>query len=68
MQINHDVGRTYLPDQLLGNEVNEVTLINNKYTVPRAIFVFDNADDHWKQEAIKLARLLNLKLLQLKRV
>ena len=61
------MGRTYLPEQLLSQEYNEINLINNENTIPKAVFVFENADKQWKQEAEKLAKLLSLNVLELKR-
>lgn len=65
---NLDVGRTYTPEQLLGESYNEVVLINNEYTIPKAVFIFEDAKDFEKKEASKLANLLNLDLLELERV
>ena len=65
--MDRKMGRTYLPQQLLSQEYNEINLINNENTIPKAVFVFKNADKQWKQEAGKLAKLLSLNVLELKR-
>ena len=65
--MDRKMGRTYLPQQLLSQEYNEINLINNENTIPKAVFVFKNADKQWKQEAEKLAKLLSLNVLELKR-
>ena len=41
----HNAGRTYIPEQLLGNKYNEVGLINNEYTIPKAVFAFKDANE-----------------------
>lgn len=65
--IAHDTGRTYIPEQLLGDTYNEIVLVNNRYTMPKAVFVFNNATDFGKKESRKLAEKLNLKLIVLKK-
>lgn len=64
---NSKIGRTFMPEQLIGESYNEVTLINNEYTVPKCVFVFDDAKEFAEKESKKLAELLNLKLVKLKR-
>lgn len=65
--LDHNSGRTYTPEQLLSDDYNEVDLINNRYTIPKAVFVFDNATDFGKTESQKLAKILNLRLVKLRR-
>lgn len=65
--ITHDVGRTYIPEQLLGGDYSEVVLTNNRYTIPKAVFVFDDVTDFGKIESQKLAAMLDLKLIILRR-
>lgn len=62
-----DICSTYIPEQLLGEKYNEVVLINNKYNMPKAVFVFDDAEKHWKDEAYKLQKILGLRLIEIKR-
>lgn len=64
----HSAGRTYIPEQLLGNEYNEVDLINNEYTIPKAVFVFSDANESYEKEAAKLADLLKIGLIKLNRL
>ena len=66
-QIKHNIARTYLPDQLLGEKYNEIDLANNEYTIPRAVFVFEDAKEFGIEESKKLAEKLKLKLLILQR-
>jgi len=65
--ITHDIGRTYIPKRLLGGDYNEVVLANNRYTIPKAVFIFDDASDFGKIESQKLAEKLDLKLIILRR-
>ena len=64
-----DLCSTYLPEQLSEtyNEYNEVVLINNKYNMPKAVFVFDDAKEIWKNHAEKLKEKLGLRLITIKR-
>ena len=65
-----DLGSTYLPEQLLSETYetyNEVVLINNKYNMPKAVFVFDDAKEIWKNHAEKLKEMLGLSLITIKR-
>ncbi|MBO1870983.1 hypothetical protein J4O15_08555 [Lachnoanaerobaculum sp. Marseille-Q4761] len=62
-----DLCSTYIPEQLLGEKYNEVVLINNKYNMPKAVFVFDDAKEHWRIEANKLKEILGLRLIEIKR-
>ena len=66
-QLEHNMARTYLPNQLLGKNYNEVDLANNEYTIPRAVFVFEDANEFGREESKKLAEKLKLKLLILQR-
>lgn len=66
-QLEHNIARTYLPDQLLGENYNEIDLANNEYTIPRAVFVFEDAKEFGRKESKKLAEKLKLKLLILQR-
>lgn len=66
-QLEHIIARTYLPDQLLSKNYNEVVLANNEYTIPRAVFVFEDAKEFGREESKKLAEKLKLKLLILQR-
>lgn len=67
-QLEQNIARTYLPDQLLGKNYNEVDLANNEYTIPRAVFVFEDAKEFGRAESKKLADKLKLKLLILQRM
>lgn len=62
-----DLCSTYLPEQLLSETYNEVVLINNKYNMPKAVFVFDDAKEIWKNHADKLKEMLGLRLITIKR-
>lgn len=62
-----DLCSTYLPEQLLSEKYNEVVLINNKYNMPKAVFVFDDAKEIWKNYAEKLKEKLGLSLITIKR-
>ena len=63
-----DLCSTYLPEQLLSETYNEVVLINNnKYNMPKAVFVFDDAKEIWKNYAEKLKEKLGLRLITIKR-
>lgn len=62
-----DLCSTYLPEQLLSKTYNEVVLINNKYNMPKAVFVFDDAKEIWKNHAEKLKEMLGLGLITIKR-
>lgn len=62
-----DLCSTYLPEQLLSETYNEVVLINNKYNMPKAVFVFDDAKEIWKNHAEKLKEMLGLRLITIKR-
>ena len=62
-----DLCSTYLPGQLLGKTYNEVVLINNKYNMPKAVFVFDDAKEIWKNHAENLKEMLGLSLITIKR-
>lgn len=66
-QLGHNIARTYLPEQLLCDNYNEVDLANNKYTIPKAVFVFEDAKEFGREESKKLAEKLKLKLLILQR-
>lgn len=63
--ITHNIGKTYMPEQLLSTDYNEVVLINNEYTIPRAVFVFNNATEFGKRESQKLAQILNLNIVEI---
>lgn len=62
-----DLCSTYLPEQLLSEKYNEVVLINNKYNMPKAVFVFDDAKEIWKNHAETLKEMLGLRLITIKR-
>ena len=62
-----DLCSTYLPEQLLSEKYNEVVLINNKYNMPKAVFVFDDAKEIWKNHAENLKEMLGLSLITIKR-
>lgn len=62
-----DLCSTYLPEQLLSEKYNEVVLVNNKYNMPKAVFVFDDAKEIWKNHAETLKEMLGLRLITIKR-